>query len=73
MNLPLAERDLHLLQIEAEIKNKKKLLVKKKKDLDKNRIKVLTKYFKSLKKDLKKAKKAYENFMNFSKTRKNKK
>ena len=35
MNLPLAERDLHLLQIEAEIKNKKKLLVKKKKDLDK--------------------------------------
>jgi len=35
MSLTLAERDLHLLQIEAEIKNKKKLLVKKKKDLDK--------------------------------------
>jgi len=35
MSLPLAERDLHLLQIEQEIKNKKKLLVKKKKDLDK--------------------------------------
>jgi hypothetical protein len=35
MNLPLAERDLHLLQIESEIKNKKNLLVKKKKDLDK--------------------------------------
>lgn len=35
MSLPLAERDLHLLQIEKEITNKKKLLVKKKKDLDK--------------------------------------
>ena len=35
MSLPLAERDLHLLQIEAEIKNKKNLLVKKKKELDK--------------------------------------
>jgi hypothetical protein len=35
MSLTLADRDLHLLQIEAEIKNKKKLLVKKKKDLDK--------------------------------------
>jgi ribosome biogenesis GTPase A len=35
MSLPLAERDLHLLQIEKEIRNKKKLLVKKKKDLDK--------------------------------------
>jgi len=34
MSLPLAERDLHLLQIEKEILNKKKLLVKKKKDLD---------------------------------------
>jgi len=33
--LPLAERDLYLLQIEEEIKNKKKLLIKKKKDLDK--------------------------------------
>ena len=35
MNLPLAERDLHLLQVEREIRNKKNLLVKKKKDLDK--------------------------------------
>jgi hypothetical protein len=35
MNLPLAERDLYLLQIEKEIKNKKGLLVKKKKELDK--------------------------------------
>ena len=35
MSLPLAERDLLLLQIEQEIKNKKSLLVKKKKDLDK--------------------------------------
>mgnify|MGYP000905272570 CR=1 FL=1 len=35
MNLPLAERDLHLIQIDQEIKNKKKLLVKKKKELDK--------------------------------------
>lgn len=35
MSLPLAERDLNLLQIDQEIRNKKKLLVKKKKDLDK--------------------------------------
>ena len=35
MSLTLADRDLHLLQIEAQIKNKKKLLLKKKKDLDK--------------------------------------
>lgn len=35
MSLPLAERDLHLLQIEAEITNKKQLLLKKKKDLNK--------------------------------------
>jgi len=35
MNLPLAERDLHLIQIDQEIRNKKKLLVKKKKELDK--------------------------------------
>ena len=35
MSLSLAERDLQLIQIEQEIKNKKKLLVKKKKDLDK--------------------------------------
>jgi hypothetical protein len=35
MNLSLAERDLHLIQIEQEIMNKKRLLVKKKKDFDK--------------------------------------
>jgi hypothetical protein len=35
MSLPLAERDLQLIQIEKEIKNKKKLLIKKRKDLDK--------------------------------------
>ena len=35
MNIPLAERDLHLLQIEKEIKHKKSMLVKKKKELDK--------------------------------------
>jgi hypothetical protein len=34
MSLPLAERDLNLFQVEQEIKNKKMLLVKKKKDLD---------------------------------------
>lgn len=33
--LPIGQRDLHLIQIEQEIKNKKKLLIKKKKDLDK--------------------------------------
>jgi hypothetical protein len=32
--LPLAERDQYLIQIEAEITNKKKLLIKKKKELD---------------------------------------
>ena len=35
MSIPLAKRDLQLLQIEKEIKNKKKLLVKKKSDLEK--------------------------------------
>jgi hypothetical protein len=32
--LPLAERDQYLIQIEAEINNKKRLLVTKKKELD---------------------------------------
>lgn len=49
MRLPLAERDLHLLQIEAEIRNKKNLLVKKKKELDK-KFKVNT-YLTGVKKD----------------------
>jgi len=35
MSLPLAQRDLQLIQIQKEIKHKKKLLLKKKKDLDK--------------------------------------
>ena len=35
MNLSLVVRDLHLIQIDQEIRNKKKLLVKKKKELDK--------------------------------------
>jgi hypothetical protein len=35
MTLTLAQRDLHLSQIEEQIKHKKKLLLKKKKDLDK--------------------------------------
>jgi len=35
MILTIGERDLYLLQIETEIKNKKQLLVKKKRDLDK--------------------------------------
>ena len=35
MSLPLAERDLYLIQIEKEIKHKKGLLVKKKKELEK--------------------------------------
>lgn len=33
--LPLGQRDTYLSQIETEIRNKKKLLIKKKKDLDK--------------------------------------
>lgn len=35
MSLPLAERDLYLLQIEKEIKHKKGMLIKKKKELNK--------------------------------------
>lgn len=35
MSFTLAERDLQLIQIEQEIMNKKRLLVKKKKELDK--------------------------------------
>ena len=33
--IPLAKRDLYLFQIQEEIKNKKSLLIKKKKELDK--------------------------------------
>lgn len=35
IQLPIAQRDIYLLQIEKEIKNKKNLLIKKKNDLDK--------------------------------------
>jgi hypothetical protein len=35
MRITLAQRDLYLLQIETEIKNREMLLIKKKKDLDK--------------------------------------
>ena len=37
MSLPLAERYLYLFQIEKEIKNKKGMLVKKKKELEKKK------------------------------------
>jgi hypothetical protein len=33
--LPLAQRDIYLQKVEEEIRNKKQLLIKKKKDLDK--------------------------------------
>lgn len=49
MSLALAERDLYLLQIQQEIKNKKNLLVKKKKDLDKKQ--QLNQYLGNVKQD----------------------
>lgn len=49
MSLPLGERDLYLLKIQTEIKNKKNLLVKKKKELD-NKTKT-NKYLSEVKKD----------------------
>ncbi len=49
MSLSLAQRDLQLIQIEQEIKNKKKLLVKKKKELDKTH--KLNEYLVDVKKD----------------------
>ena len=49
MILTLANRDLHLLQIQQEIKNKKILLVKKKKDLEKK--KKLNQYLNCVKED----------------------
>lgn len=57
MSLPLAERDLYLLQIEHEIRNKKTLLIKKKKDLDKKH--KLNHYLTGVKKDYSK----YYNFI----------
>jgi len=47
--IPLAQRDLQLIQIEQEIKNKKNLLIKKKKDLDKKQN--LNNYLDSVKED----------------------
>ena len=35
MSLPLAQRDMYFSQIEEQIRNKKRLLIKKKKDLNK--------------------------------------
>lgn len=49
MNLPLAKRDLHLTQIEAEIRNRKNLLVKKKKELEKKN--KLNRYLSDVKED----------------------
>lgn len=49
MYLQLAERDTHLSQIEQEIKSKKKLLIKKKKDLDKKQ--KLNQYLSGVKND----------------------
>lgn len=49
MILSLAERDLYLIQIEKEIKNKKILLVKKKKELEKK--KTLNHYLSDVKED----------------------
>lgn len=57
MSLPLAERDLYLLQIDHEIRNKKELLIKKKKDLDKKH--KLNDYLIEVKKDYSK----YYNFI----------
>lgn len=47
--MPLAQRDMRLSQIENEIKNKKLLLVKKRKDLDKKE--KLNGYLSGVKKD----------------------
>ena len=49
MSLRLSERDLHLQQIEREIKNKKRMLVKKKKDLEKKH--KLNEYLETVKDD----------------------
>jgi hypothetical protein len=49
MKLTLAQRDLNLSQIEAQIKNKKNLLLKKKKDLEKKN--VLNEYLTGVKTD----------------------
>jgi len=49
MSLPLAERDLQLMQIEREIKNKRHLLVKKQKELDKKQ--KLNKYLDGVRQD----------------------
>jgi ATP-dependent protease HslVU (ClpYQ) ATPase subunit len=56
IQLPLAQRDLYLIQIEAEIKNKKNLLVKKQKDLNKKQ--KLNHYLDNVKND-------YDKYYNF--------
>ena len=49
MSMQIAQRDLNLLQIEQEIRNKKHLLVKKKKELDKKQ--KLNEYLVEIKQD----------------------
>jgi len=49
IQLPLAQRDLQILQIEQEIKNKKRLLVKKKSELDEKQ--KINHYLDNVKKD----------------------
>jgi hypothetical protein len=50
--LPLAKRDLQILQLENEIKNKKQLLLNKKKELDENQ--KINHYLEGVKKEYKK-------------------
>ena len=52
MQLPLAQRDLRMLQIEQEIKNKKRLLLKKKGEL--NEKKKINHYLENVKEDYQK-------------------
>ena len=49
MDLPLAKRDMQLSHIEQQIRNKKRLLVKKKNDLEKKE--KLNEYLSDVKKD----------------------
>lgn len=56
MNMPLAERDIYLLQIDQEIKNRKQLLIKKKKELEKKE--KVNNFLEEVKKD-------YANYYNY--------
>ena len=57
--MPLAQRDMRLSQLENEIKNKKSLLIRKKKDLDKKE--KLNEYLSEVKSDYNKY---YNNIVN---------